>query len=181
MERQPGFFLAPSMRGAGESLPCRVWAAPSVLSAPKWIFNPFRCSGRFILQKQSTGLFFPKHSTFRASPLQVSRTATHQRYISTRAPKVQCVRPLCIELGQEAMQIRTSSVSPDARQLPLGKGKPLRQSPSMRGAGGSSPCRVWAAPSVPPPPSSQQQKSGRAHSLPLFITLYALPKTLQIP
>ena len=40
--------------------------------APNQPFRLFRCSGRLILHKQSTGLFIPKRSTFRASPLHVN-------------------------------------------------------------------------------------------------------------
>ena len=39
--------------------------------APCFPFGKARCSGRLIFQKQSTGLFLPKRSTFRASPLRV--------------------------------------------------------------------------------------------------------------
>ena len=41
-------------------------------SAPNQPFRLFRCSGRLILHKQSTGLFIPKRSTSRASPLRVN-------------------------------------------------------------------------------------------------------------
>ena len=46
--------------------------APASRSAPNQPFRLFRCSGRLILHKQSTGLFIPKHSTCRASPLRVN-------------------------------------------------------------------------------------------------------------
>ena len=41
-------------------------------SAPKQPLGLFRCFGRLILHKQSTGLFIPKRSTSRASPLRVN-------------------------------------------------------------------------------------------------------------
>ena len=39
--------------------------------APCFPFRKARCSGRLILHKQSTGLFIPKRSTYRATPLRV--------------------------------------------------------------------------------------------------------------
>ena len=42
----------------------------SSVCAPCFPFGKARCSGRLILHKQSTGLFIPKRSTFRASPLR---------------------------------------------------------------------------------------------------------------
>ena len=39
--------------------------------APCFPFGKARCSGRLIFQKQPTGLFLPKRSTFRASPSDV--------------------------------------------------------------------------------------------------------------
>ena len=41
-------------------------------SAPKQPFRLFRCSDRLIRNEQSNGLFIPKHSISRASPLRVN-------------------------------------------------------------------------------------------------------------
>ena len=47
-----------------------VFRSASSFSAPNQPFRLFRCSAWLILHKQSTGLFIPKRSCFRASPLR---------------------------------------------------------------------------------------------------------------
>ena len=66
------YFYHPHHCGVqGAQLPAGSGQSPAYHSAPNSLFKRFRCSGRLILQKQSTGLSSPKRSTFRASPLRV--------------------------------------------------------------------------------------------------------------
>ena len=69
---------------------------PSVC-APNFSFRKARCSGQLIFQKQSTGLFLPKRSTSRASPLHL-RTETDHRTVYSETLDLQGFTPSGVTL-----------------------------------------------------------------------------------
>ena len=79
-EQSTGLFIP--KRSCSRASPLRgrtmlpLWESPVFRSAssdcaPKQLFQLFRCSAWLILHEQSTGLFIPKRSCSRASPLHV--------------------------------------------------------------------------------------------------------------